>query len=347
MWIPSSTGRPSTFNSRSSTTREEAQSSPLGSGNIATVSNQYNTNATGVYWRNVIHSTTSPWTFIPGFRLSYYNLTNEYIPDPRVAVRYGLGSGWTLRGASGFYDEAPPVYDMDAVYGNPNLKSQRAIHGSIGYEKKFSETADTEITVTNDFFYKYLYNLVASSTAFVSPSQPLYYDNSGYGHVYGMELMGKFRGSRWQSWIAYTLSRSTRGDNLTPESLFAYDQTHLLTVVGDLQLGRNWKLSARVRYTTGDPYTPIIAGILDVDNDTYTPIRGPIYSQRIGPFFQTDIRLDKKWVYNTWMLSVYLDIENVTNNSNPQAVLYSYNYQQSTTISGLPIFPTLGLKVEF
>jgi len=328
-------------------TSQGGVSNSLGSTNVRTVSNVYFTNATGLYWRNVIHPLDSQWTLTPGFRLSYYNFTNEVMPEPRVGAKYVLGSGWTLRGATGLYDEAPPVQDLDPTYGNPNLKSQRAIHGTIGFEKDFKQGAATGWIVTDDLFYKYLYSYVANTSAYSTPSQPLYYDNSGYGHIFGVELLAKYKGSKMEGWLAYTLSRSTLGTGQFAETLTSYDQTHLLTAVGSIELGQNWKFSSRVRYTTGDPYTPIIGGILDIDNDSYDPIPGGIYSARLGAFFQLDIRLDKKWIYDKWILSAYLDIENVTNQKNPLEVTYSYNYQQSAVISGLPILPTLGVKAEF
>ena len=136
------------------------------------------------------------------------------------------------------------------------------------------------------------------------PSRPEYYDNSGYGHIYGLELMGKRRNSNRQGRIAYTFSRSRRGDGLTPETISQYDQTHLLTAVAERQLGRNWMLSVRVRYTTGNPFTPIVGASYDVDNDIYAPVRGDIYSQRMGAFFQADVRFDKKWVYDRRMPSI-------------------------------------------
>lgn len=324
-------------------------SNPVGSANVRTVSNSYVANATGFYWRNEIHPQDSRWTYIPGARVSfgYFNGEKEVFAEPRVAARCNLERGLTLRAAAGQYHEAPPLQDLDATYGNPNLTSQRAIHGSVGFEKDFREGSATGWTISNDFFYKYLYNLVASSTAFVSPSRPEYYNNSGYGHIYGMEFLGKFRSERWEGWIAYTLSRSTQGNAETPETLSQYDQTHIFTAVGDVEFGTNWKFSTRVRYTTGSLYTPIVGGIFDVDNDVYIPIRGAIYSQRMEPFFQLDVRFDKKWIYDKWILTGYLDIENVTNSKNPQQVNYSYNYQQSTTVTGLPVFPLLGVKAEF
>ena len=132
-----------------------------------------------------------------------------------------------------------------------------------------------------------------------------------------------------------------------PETISQYDQTHLLTVVAERELGRNWKVSTRVRYTSGNPYTPIVGAAYDVNNDVYVPVRGDIYSRRMGAFFQADVRFDKKMIYNERIVTLYLDIENITNQENAQEIRYSYNYQVSEKITGLPIYPTLGVKVEF
>ncbi len=64
-------------------------------------------------------------------------------------------------------------------------------------------------------------------------------------------------------------------------------------------------------------------------------------------FYELDARLDKKWVFNTWMLTAYLDVTNLTNKNNPAALVYNYDYTQQGKISGLPILPTFGIKGEF
>ena len=322
-------------------------SNPLGTGDLAVVSKQYDSDVAGLYWRTVYHEQDSRWSFIPGVRVSYFNVTKEVLPEPRAGIRCALDHGLTLRAASGLYNQAPSIQTLDKTYGNPDLTSQRAVHYTAGLEKDFREGSASGWSLSNDFFYKHVYHLVARTTAMITPSRPQYYDNSGYGHIYGLELMGKYKSSLWQGWIAYTLSRSRRGDALTPETISQYDQTHLLTAVAERELGRNWKISARVRYTTGNPYTPIVGATYDVNSDVYVPVRGDIYSQRMGAFFQADLRFDKKWVYDRRILTGYLDIQNITNQQNPQEIRYSYDYQRSEKITGLPIYPTLGFKAEF
>ncbi len=84
-----------------------------------------------------------------------------------------------------------------------------------------------------------------------------------------------------------------------------------------------------------------------MDNDSYVPVRGPLFSERVEPFYQLDIRIDKKWIYDTWMFSIYLDIQNATNRKNVESFGYSYDFSQRQDVTGLPIFPTLGVKGEF
>jgi hypothetical protein len=159
--------------------------------------------------------------------------------------------------------------------------------------------------------------------------------------------MLKYQSSGWSGWLAYTLSRSTRTYPPAAEQIFQYDQTHNLILVAEREFGHNWKFSGRFRYTSGNPYTPIVGGEYDVDNDVYTPVSGTAYSSRMAPFYEADIRFDKKWIFDRWILTGYLDIENVTNHQNVQEINYSYDYQQKAEVRGLPMLPTLGVKGEF
>jgi hypothetical protein len=62
---------------------------------------------------------------------------------------------------------------------------------------------------------------------------------------------------------------------------------------------------------------------------------------------ELDIRVDKTWVFTTWSLDLYLDIQNVTNARAVEGLTYSYNYAQTVYFLGLPIIPVLGLKATF
>jgi hypothetical protein len=43
-------------------------------------------------------------------------------------------------------------------------------------------------------------------------------------------------------------------------------------------------------------------------------------------------------------LTAYLEVMNVYNQQNQEALRYSFDYQESTSVSGLPFFPNLGVR---
>lgn len=322
---------------------------PISSGTKrkTTVSTQFN--QVGVYSRNVLSWPGSDWTFLPNLRTDYFVETKEFLPAPRPAVTYQLTPSLKLRSASGIYYQPPQEGEIDPTFGNPNLKSPRAWHVTLGGEKDFRNGRSDGFTTSADLFYKYLDRQVIPSTTVSTTNGKLVpenYNNNGMGQVYGAQTQVRFDREPYALSIAYTLSRSTRWQPGRDEYPFSYDQTHLLGVIGSVNVG-NWKFSSRFRYSTGNPTTPVTGATFDADNDVFIPRRGAFYSERLSPFAQLDIRIDKKWVYDAWILSIYLDIQNVTNRKNSESIIYSYDYTQTSSINGFPILPTFGVKGEF
>ncbi|HEX4517472.1 MAG TPA: hypothetical protein VH054_28195, partial [Polyangiaceae bacterium] len=76
----------------------------------------------------------------------------------------------------------------------------------------------------------------------------------------------------------------------------------------------------------------------------------PPNGQRLPLFWEVDVRADKTWIVHVlkreMRISAYIDIENLFNANDPQAVQYNFNYTQSANINGLPILPIIGLRGE-
>ena len=46
-------------------------------------------------------------------------------------------------------------------------------------------------------------------------------------------------------------------------------------------------------------------------------------------------------------LTVFADVQNVYNRSNPAGLMYSYDFSEEAYFYDLPIFPNVGLKLEY
>lgn len=59
-------------------------------------------------------------------------------------------------------------------------------------------------------------------------------------------------------------------------------------------------------------------------------------SGRLAAFHQLDVRFDKTFLFQRWILKAYLDI------TNP-----NYDFTRRAALTGLPIIPSFGIRAEF
>ncbi len=289
------------------------------------------------------------WTLTPGLRADYFGPVNEVSISPRFSTRYRLTDEVLLKGGVGLFTQPPIPGQTEEDFGNPDLTFEKAMHYALGTEWRPLDF----VTVDTTLFFRDSFDLVSTTNAEVLDDEgrrrPLIYDNTGQGRAYGWELLVRHNPrNNFFGWIAYTLSRSERLSRSTGDwVLFGFDQTHILTLVAGYNLPWNFDVSGRFRLVTGNPETPIVGAAFDADADTYRPQFGDPNSTRAGTFNQLDIRVDRRWIFNTWTLSAYLDITNVYNAVNPEGTRYNFDYTDSEPLRGLPFLPTLGVTARF
>jgi len=291
---------------------------------------------------------------IPSLRADYTrDAGRTWAVQPRMSFRWEIMRDLFLKGGVGVYNQGPQpnqssgaqnAFAPGTLVGNPNLLTQRSIHYGLGIERNFSRF----VTASVEGFYKDLDRQVVSTTGMPAYTEP--YLNLGIGRIYGAEILLRHRPStRFFGWLAYTVSRSERQD--TPTSayrIFQFDQTHIFTLIGSWRLGRGWEIGGRFRFVTGNPLTPVAGAVLNGETGTYTQIPGAPLSTRNDPFHQLDIRIDKTWqLRRRGSINLFLEVLNVYNRTNPEGLQYNYNFTQRNTVGGIPIFPNLGLRVEY
>jgi TonB family protein len=281
----------------------------------------------------------------PSLRVDYYSELGHVSLDPRFFARWVLSETTLISGGVGLYQRPPDPYESDPGFGNPDLLPERSLHTTLGFEQALP--LDTTLEMTG--FYKAIDRIVVNNPASYTDDTEPTYINEGKGRIFGLEMLLRFAPiPSVRGWVSYTFQRSFRTDAPGEEErLFDFDQPNILTLVASWKIGWGWSLGARFRYVSGNPWTPIDYTIYDSNSDVYVPVYGPTNSDRLSPFMQLDVRVDKQWVYDTWKLTLYIDVQNATNRGNQEGWSYNFDFSEEAPLTGLPIAPILGLKGEW
>lgn len=276
-------------------------------------------------------------------------------PSARLTLRYTVVKDQIIKGAVGNYNQTPKPFGQAimSTYGDPNMPATKAVQYVLGHEWKVTDLISTDV----QFYFNNQWNIPRFQGRDEIATNGRLMVGDQKGRMYGMELMLRHdQGKRFFGWLAYSLSRSERYNRVEKKySLYEKDQTHNLIAVASWKLPRNYDAGVRVQYATGDPNTPVIGSKYIEPDHYYQAIYGAVNSERLPPAFQVDVRIDKKFVFDKWMLSLYFDLLDLSYfvYKSPQIFVPNYdpyNYKTQSadryTIDQF-FYPSLGLKVEF
>lgn len=315
-----------------------------------------------------------PWekvTVIPGLRYDYYpelkhkgsvlpefweysgfDNTSGYSADPslRLSLRYQVTKKHTIKGAIGNYNQTPQPMGQVLMekWGDPFMPTTRASHYVLGYEWQITDLIHADIQAYHNYQWNIPRIADTNDIKIHGPDAKWFHDEEG--RMNGLEILLRHdQSGRFFGWIAYSLSSSQRFNKWTRRwELYGKDQTNNLQVVASWHLPREWDVGFRARYVTGNPTTPVVGREYNTEYKAFLPLYGERNSTRMDPFFQLDIRVDKKIVYKKWMYSMYIDLQNISYflYKSPEMELWNYDYTQKSTVSGF-FQPGIGFMAEF
>lgn len=299
-------------------------------------------------WRPV-----SALEVVASIRADYNTYMRNGWVDPRLSIFFSPFERLTLKVGAGIYHQ-PPDYrtgQLSVVFGNPDLWPEGARHLMAGASVRITEALGLDVQgYYKDLFDQSRQTLASGIGSDVNiPGATTVFTSFGYGRAYGMEVLLRHKlAHNFFGWIAYSLSRFERdyygGVIYAPGPL---DQPHNLIAVATYRLPFDFVVGARLRWASGPLVTPIVASLYDTNGNYYYPLPGLPWSQRLPDFFSLDLRIDKRFVFQSFVLALYLDIQNVTNRQNVEGVFYNYDYSEKQFVYGVPILPALGLRAEF
>jgi len=143
--------------------------------------------------------------------------------------------------------------------------------------------------------------------------------------------------------LSYTFYHSTFTDRQGKYIPASWDNRHLVSLTWGYKFKRNWELGLKFRYQGAAPYTPfdmtasrlnfLTLGTGILDNRNYN-------SLRLDAFHASDVRIDKKWNFNSFTLDLYLDVTNWYVAKTPGAAQYTFKRNGTAgfaTTDGNPI----------
>jgi TonB family protein len=261
--------------------------------------------------------------------------------EPRLTVRWSPVRWLTWRAGWGIYHQPPAPTDVFPVFGNPSLGLAGARHLLGGFAVGSLDAVSFEATA-----FRVASDDLAVRSPLPSPLLAQALVGTGVGRTRGLQALLRAKlGGGFFGWVTYTFSKSERAVAWgSPYYAYDFDQTHVLGAVASYDLGRGFEVGARARYATGFPRTPVEGAYFDVKSGTYQPIFGALNSTRIPDFIQLDVRISKRFAMAQGAFEAYVDVQNVTNRANPEEIVYSPDYSQRRTITGLPLLPVAGAR---
>ena len=311
----------------------------------------------GVYIEQTQRTRDGSFEGVPGVRVDAMITDSGYQAvsiDPRLGLRWTLSPSTRLRGSVGRYSQFPLLRELEPPQGNDSLLPEWALQTSLGIDQEINTSLSVEATA----YHLWLQDvIVGREDRFVfqlgpPPTAPLDtapYANEGTGRNFGVEGLVRYEDPRLLAWLGATVSSATRVKRPDQErSRFEYDQPLVLTAVSSYKFPRALQLGVRLRYSSGNPYTPVTGNIRVLDGEhTFLPLYDTNNSSRTPTYFTIDTRVDKTWTYEKWRLTAYLDLQNTTNRRNVELVNYSYDWSEELYVYSLPILPAFGVRGEW
>ena len=149
---------------------------------------------------------------------------------------------------------------------------------------------------------------------------------------YGVEVLVRRPSTeRLHGWLSYTLSNSRRALGSGVIGPSDWDQRHVLNLVLGYRWG-NTTLGGRAHFNTGRPVL-----VSDASADTFV---------RLPSFFQIDLRVDRRFLFDKFSLDGYFELVNATLSRQVTGLSYTGTEMPSQDSFRI-VLPTIGVHGEF
>jgi hypothetical protein len=304
-------------------------------------------------------------TLNAGIRADFFGfIQSPWYWTPRFSVKVNVSGRQSLRVSAGTYVQSPS-YVWTVNEFNRNLRALQNRMAVLGWDfipredtrisletyiKRYSDLPVGTLPGVNDY-------VVLTNTGISYGGREDDFQSFGYyrlapigkGRSTGAEFLVQKKFSNTPFYglfgLAYNRTEFTAPNGRTYPG--QYDQRVILNLSGGYIFNDKWEFSAKFRYFTGVPYTPV-----------YRPSANPLrpghiqnlpeeyLSARVEPGHQLDVRVDRIFNFRQVTLIVYADVQNVYNFKIPMPPGYNFWTDRITDSAEIGILPSIGISLE-
>ncbi|HLP15512.1 MAG TPA: TonB-dependent receptor, partial [Bacteroidota bacterium] len=291
-----------------------------------------------------------------GVRTDYFSaIDNSFAVSPRLTASYAATELTTITASIGRYTQAP---SMIWLVSNPAV-NRKLDHIFVNqYVAGIDHLLQSDVKVSLEAYYKKYVNYPASLTRtyLVMANTGAGYGGAddgfssygtdplasvGRGEARGIEFLIQKKASEVPFYgllsVSYNIADFTALDAVSRPGSF--DQRLILNVGGGYIFNEKWEASMKFRLATGRPYTPFNA------DGTQNPAL--FNSERIAANHSLDIRVDRRWAMNGWVLAANIDVQNIYNRKPVDVPRYNKSLRTIEQTASLGILPSIGISAEF
>jgi hypothetical protein len=258
----------------------------------------------GAYASATFHA-GSRFTVTPGIRWDSYTISGTTQGDLglRLAARLRVDSNTWLSASGGRFSQPPSLgvqFPAATSFGLALYGLQTSWQGALGIGTSRLPGVDVELV---GYLQRYVLTDVRDPT--LTEPDPLAGDFlvRRYARSYGLEVMiRRPQTERLHGWLAYTLSQNQRalgGGVIGPSD---WDQRHVLNAVLGYRIGA-YVVGARGHFNTGRPVLVNAGSASAGQTETFV---------RLPAFYQLDLRAERRFLFDAFTLTLYLEIVNAT-----------------------------------
>lgn len=304
---------------------------------------------------------TTKLTIEPGFRASYYELTDDYLYSPRLNVGYQLTSKIKLKAAYGLhYQFVNRVINETITEGSRDfwiladgdlVDVSSAIHyvAGVSYETNgwlFDvEGYWKELQGLSEF------SLQNRSSESYDPEELFF---KGYGTAKGVEFLIQKKAGQFSGWLSYTLGQivHTFPELNEGQPFYAlHDQRHEVKLVSSYDIG-DWSIAANFVFGSGKPFSEpegfYTIEQLNGDDLQFVSV-GTKNGSRLPAYHRLDLSAHHRFPIGKAKADIGISLFNIYGRKN--VWYYKYDFDQTpylrTEVDYLGFTPNVSLNVSF